>query len=246
MTAQTRAVNKGRFEDGDKPPGSSYVDLMDSFISIADTTAQVITSDFGAPKGVFTTEVSSPQVNATEVSASAGRFTEVIAASARISGNMSVSGSGTFGDVSAGTVAASALSTPIIDGPVQVGPSSERGRLVLIQQADISGNNTKKSVTLPGGSDIVDIKFRCRATFQASAGSTVDIMIGTSADEVKFARFANVSGVPWRHLANDGDVSGLSSVSVASAVIVVGATGMSGAIASAGRGFVDIHYIQKQ
>ena len=246
MTQQTRATNKGRFENGDKPGGTEYVDLFDSFAALADTTAQAFTSDIQAPKFVATTEVSAPQVNAVEVSASAGRFTTIIAATARVTGDAFVSGRVIAGDVSAGYVAASAGSFPILDGPTQVGPSGTRGRLVLVQQLDVSGNNTKKSVTLPGGSDILDIKFRARSTFQASAASQVDIMIGTSADDAKFVRFTNVCGVPWRHLANDADVSGLSSVSGANAIIVVGATAISGAIASAGRGFVDIHYVQKQ
>lgn len=79
MTAQTRAVLKGEFEDGDTPAGSNYEDLIDSFVSISDTTAQSIASDLSAPILIATTEVSSPQGNFTEVSASVGSYTRLLA-----------------------------------------------------------------------------------------------------------------------------------------------------------------------
>ena len=44
MTAQTRTINKSRFEQGDTPKGSDYVDLIDSYLSLADTTAQSLSS----------------------------------------------------------------------------------------------------------------------------------------------------------------------------------------------------------
>lgn len=45
MTAQTRAVNKSVFEEGDTPQGSDYANLIDSFLSLVDTSAQAIQSD---------------------------------------------------------------------------------------------------------------------------------------------------------------------------------------------------------
>lgn len=44
MTAQTRSTLKAVFEDGDVPQGSDYTDLIDSFLSLTNTTAQAITS----------------------------------------------------------------------------------------------------------------------------------------------------------------------------------------------------------
>jgi hypothetical protein len=44
MTAQTRSVNKGKFEGGDTPQESDYVDLIDSFVSLSDTTVQAVSS----------------------------------------------------------------------------------------------------------------------------------------------------------------------------------------------------------
>ena len=49
MTAKTRVTNKSVFEDGDKPVGSNYVDLIDSFLSLADTDAQTLLSDIVVP-----------------------------------------------------------------------------------------------------------------------------------------------------------------------------------------------------
>jgi len=241
MTAQNRNTNKGRFEDGDKPSGSTYIDLIDSFISIADSTAQSIASDFTAPKIIGSTEVSSPQVNATEVSASVGSFTRLVAGNAQITGTVSASAM----HVTNLTILGSA-NIPVLDGPVTVGPLNQRGRLLLVQQAEISGNNAKKTITLPGGSDILDFKYIPRSPLSSSAASTVDILIGTSADDVKFARLTNVSGMHYRTMANDTDVSGLASVSGSPAVIIVGASAVSGAIASAGRGVLNIVYLQKQ
>ena len=49
MTAQTNAVLKSSFEQGDKPQGSDFADLIDSFLSVVDTTAQEMLSDLTVP-----------------------------------------------------------------------------------------------------------------------------------------------------------------------------------------------------
>ena len=63
MAQQTRSINKSKFEDGDVPQESDYVDLIDSYLSLADTTAQTVTSDLIIPVATIT-EVSASQVNA--------------------------------------------------------------------------------------------------------------------------------------------------------------------------------------
>ena len=63
MTAKTRATLKQQFATGDVPTGSDYVDLIDSFVNITDTTAQAIASE-----AVFTT-----------VSGATGRFSSAVA-----------------------------------------------------------------------------------------------------------------------------------------------------------------------
>ncbi len=60
MTAQTKETLKTVFEQGDKPQGSDYVNLIDSSLNLADTTAQTITSNVVLPSLNATVEVSSP------------------------------------------------------------------------------------------------------------------------------------------------------------------------------------------
>ncbi len=69
MTAQNRTTLKGVFEQGDTPQGSDYADLIDSFLSLVDSTAQSITSNISAPVVVATTEVCAPAGDFTTVSA---------------------------------------------------------------------------------------------------------------------------------------------------------------------------------
>lgn len=80
MTSQTRAVNKAKFEQGDRPQGSDYVDLIDSFLSLADSTAQQMTSDLQVPT------LSATTVTADTVNASAANFAQVSANVGYVSG----------------------------------------------------------------------------------------------------------------------------------------------------------------
>ncbi len=57
MTAQTRTTLKANFEDGDVPTGSNYADMIDSFVSLVDATAQSQVSNMQVP-GVVTTIIS--------------------------------------------------------------------------------------------------------------------------------------------------------------------------------------------
>ncbi len=120
MTAQNRVTNKGRFEDGDTPTGSDYADLIDSFLSLADTTAQASTSDISAPKLIATTEVSSPLIASTEVSASVGSFTIVqvtTVSAATVFADTFTGGNYTGTNATyTGTVSASAVNTDVFLG----------------------------------------------------------------------------------------------------------------------------------
>ena len=185
-------------------------------------------------------------------------FEETTVASIDVSGSAKFNQGASFGgnviiagsvDVS-GAIAldggVSVAATATFVAPVLVGSSAgSLGRVVLVQQVEISGNNTKKPMTLPAGSDILDIKYVSRAVF-SSALSQVDILVGTSADDVKLARFTNVSGMFYQTKTADTDVSGMTSVSGANSIIVVQATAISGAIASGGRGVASVVYVQKQ
>lgn len=50
MTQQTRAALKLKFEQGDRPQGSDYEDLIDSFVNTQDATAQTLNSTLVVPK----------------------------------------------------------------------------------------------------------------------------------------------------------------------------------------------------
>jgi len=64
VAQQTRVVLKGKYESGDVPQGSDYVDLIDSFPTLADTTTQSITSDLSVP-GLIVTNLSAASANVT-------------------------------------------------------------------------------------------------------------------------------------------------------------------------------------
>lgn len=66
MTAQPRIVNKSRFEQGDSPQGSDYEDLIDSFLSLADTTAQSIASSITVPSLTVGGEILANTVSASD------------------------------------------------------------------------------------------------------------------------------------------------------------------------------------
>jgi len=79
MTAQTRANLKLEFETGDTPDGDNYADLIDSFISISDTSAQTINSDLTVA-GLTATTVSAQTVNTSAMSATILNISEASAA----------------------------------------------------------------------------------------------------------------------------------------------------------------------
>ena len=58
MTAQNRTVNKARFEQGDLPQGSDFADLIDSFLSLVDTSSQTVASNVVFSGGVNIATVS--------------------------------------------------------------------------------------------------------------------------------------------------------------------------------------------
>lgn len=58
MTAQDRSTLKGVFETGDTPDGSNYADLIDSFLSLAETTAQTVAGKVTFSGGIVVSTVS--------------------------------------------------------------------------------------------------------------------------------------------------------------------------------------------
>jgi len=229
VTAQTRTVLKALYEDGDKPTGSNYADLIDSFISLSDTTVQSTTSDLTVPVLTATTEVSTPIVITTEVSASVGNFTIINA------------------DVVSASVArfnAVTASSASFTGPVRVG-LADKGLVVLTQQVTIVGGTKATVAVLPAGADVIDVKMFVKTAF-ATALTDLDVIVGTSALDDQFARFVNVSGVGHHQLgvltSSDANWTGLTGTDL---VIHAECTAISGAVASAGEAIISIIYIQK-
>ncbi len=243
MASQDRVTNKARFEDGDKPTGSNYADLIDSFISLADTTAQVAASDIQTPRLIATTEVSSPQVNATEVSASVGSFT-ILGAGTVSANTIRATDISASSMTLAGTFVVSGAST--LHGRVQVGDAATRGDIVLVQQQRLSASTTKvTAAVLPDGADVLDIKFFVETPF-ASGATQIDVLVGTSTHDTRFARFSGVTAQGYYTVTDRTQTSAWTNVSGANANVIVHTTAVSGAVASAASGILSIMYVSKQ
>jgi len=95
VTAQTRPVNASRFEQGDAPQGTDFADLVDSFVSLADTTAQSITSDFRAANLITAGKVSAATLSISSFNASSVSGATVLGETATFTsaavGNLSAS-----------------------------------------------------------------------------------------------------------------------------------------------------------
>lgn len=275
MTAQTRPVLKALFEDGDKPSGSNYSDWVDSMVSIADSTAQTMTSDLKAPKFIATTEVSAPTGSFAAVNTSSATLTgpltgtnivltgSVSASSMSLNGPLSVGGTFTGKDITlTGRVSASSASLKggatiegdaTIDGVVQVGAAGERGFVQLVQQKDITPNTAKvTAAVVPDGSDILDVYFMVKTAF-ATAAADVVLRVGTSANETALGTISMDTNIAtgMHHLANAaftsaGTPAAWSDVSGAATKIYVAVTAVSGAVASGASGVLSIVYVKKE
>lgn len=241
MTASTRATNKGRFEDGDTPQGSDYADLIDSFLSLADTTAQAVTSDIITPKIIATTEVSSPLISTTEVSASVGSFSEMT-----ITGVVSAS-SANFHDVVTSAFQAT--------GPIKGGTAGAVGFMVLTQQSTVLATQTTNTTVavVPDNSDVLDIYMFVKEAF-ATAAADVEVRVGVSANETMFGTFkfdSSAQILPGMHKLQEATAGVVSAATDwtalvgTSAKIMAQVTAVSGAIASGAEGILSIVYVQK-
>ena len=153
MTAQTRPVLKALFEDGDKPSGSNYSDWVDSMVSIADSTAQTMTSDLKSPKFIATTEVSAPTGSFAAVNTSSATLTgpltgtNIVLTGSVSASSMSLSGPFTGKDIIlTGRVSASSMS---LTGPFTGKDITLTGR-VSASSASLSGDATIDGVVQVG------------------------------------------------------------------------------------------------
>lgn len=86
MTALDRASLKAIFETGDEPTGSEYGDLIDSFLSLNETTAQTIQGLVTFAGGVGFAAVSASSVNGTNGNFTTVSGATVVASTLRVSG----------------------------------------------------------------------------------------------------------------------------------------------------------------
>jgi len=105
MTAQTSSTNKSRFEQGDRPQGSDYVDLIDSFVANTDSTAQSIVSNLTVPT-LFATHLNAPTASISALSI--GTITSIYVSADTFLGG-TFTGVGAFTTVDATFVSANRL-----------------------------------------------------------------------------------------------------------------------------------------
>lgn len=140
MTAKNRTNLKAVFETGDTPDGDDFADLIDSAVSIADTSAQSMSSDLTVPN-----------LNATtKVSAGSGTFTGTVSANAvSVSGNVSAETVTVGGNasVSAAVTAGSIVSL----GGVTVSAAVTAGSIVNLGALTMVTAQTTASASAGGG-----------------------------------------------------------------------------------------------
>lgn len=78
MTVQTRATLKAYFDNGDVMTAQSFVDLMDSFVHLSDTTAQTLNSDLIFPNLTVTDVCANNAAITGTLRASAAKFTGAV------------------------------------------------------------------------------------------------------------------------------------------------------------------------
>lgn len=108
MTAQSRATLKANFEDGDTPTGSNYADLIDSFVSLTDASAQTLSGPLVVSEAVIS-RTSGADANFTGAVSAASVFADSLTADDVTVSGLSVTTLAVPGTVSATTVFAEQL-----------------------------------------------------------------------------------------------------------------------------------------
>lgn len=129
---------------------------------------------------------------------------------------------------------------------IQLGSSAaDTGDVVLCRQVALPANTTKATTRLPDGSDVVDVTMFVQTPPGGSAQSTVNVLVGTTAHDTRFASFTNVTA-QGLYKTVTRQTSGYNSVSGASGLITVHTSAVSGAIASGAAGRINIFYVKRQ
>jgi hypothetical protein len=129
MTAQTKGALKLKFEQGDRPQGSDYEDLIDSYLNTQDTSVQSINSTLVVPK-LGATTVTANAVSAQSVSVSGALITDLQAINAGLT------------NASAQSVNTSALTVR--------GDASVSGKLSVSGDITVSGHAALGALTVIG------------------------------------------------------------------------------------------------
>ena len=248
MAQQTRTTMKGVFEQGDTPQGSDYVNLVDSYLSLADTTAQTVTSDLTVPI-----------LTATETSANRGNF-----------GTVNVSGSSTF----TGPVYASATAqftgmvlvsgtaffhkpihvspTAHIQGPFRVGAAGNISVMLAQAATIVAINSAGNPVTfsIPSGADVKNIWIDMEAPFASgvvTANRVTTYIGGTGVSAASLISEIAVSASGQYNLLRTTTVAGNHTLlrNVTTTVHAFQSMKATDSAATAGQGILTVHYIQR-
>lgn len=126
MTAQDRATLKSEFETGDVPDGTDYGNLIDSFLSLVDTSAQTVASPV-------------------TFSGSAAFTGTVTAATAKVLGGLNVSAAVTAGSVDVlGALRVSANTS--LEGALVVGGAVTAGSMGVLGALRVSAATSLEGV----------------------------------------------------------------------------------------------------
>lgn len=252
MTAQSRATLKSKFENGDVPTGEDFGDLIDSFVSLTETSAQNIAGNVQFSSNVCAANLFTASFVATSVEASTGTFTgPVTVSSLTVNNTASVSvfradsvsaNNATFN----GIVTASTLVVPNTATLSAVQAQSVTTSALAAQTIAVSGTATFNAGMTVSGAVRRNVAFVTAAgTTQgsaqvmggagvyrvvlATAAQNVGVMapVSASGQTVMMANETAVNLTLWPQTGgkiNGGTVNGSITVTASTAVVLWGAT----------------------
>lgn len=193
MTAQTRPTNISRFEDGDTPTGSQFADLVDSFVSLSDTTAQSVSSDLRAANLTTPGKVSAGTIIGSTVTAATGTFytnNSTNLFSVNINGSevsgASVRGANLFSTASAQFVTGKFTGAVNFSGPVTASGIVSFGSAVSFENV----TNFRAMVT---AEDLLYAN-SSGALCLASGGGTANVVLTTAGNPIKLTQLTTAGG----------------------------------------------------
>ena len=144
MTAQTTTVNKAAFEQGDKPQGSDYANLIDSFVALADTTAQSMSSDLTLPNLNANTKVNTSIVSAQSIT------TTTLVATTNVTAQMIIASGAQFNVASAAAITCGSVLLSTGLGGIQSLGTVECVTISSVLNAVVTGLTSAQTIVLFG------------------------------------------------------------------------------------------------